>query len=259
MNSPSIAKNECYNFTMLIDNVAFRRACDELGIKIKTLSRGWILELSKNEKRRLTYGNHLGLNSELAQLVAKDKVATSIILQNNKIPVVVEKLLDKFDSKYWPNNFPVVVKPNTGSRGVDVELCNNNTSYLETTSRLLKKYNSLAVSKYYDAEHEYRCFYLGGEIELMYAKVRSDNSWKHNLSGGAMPKVIQNQGVEALAREAGLVLGVNFVTIDILDTQSGLKVLEVNSGVSVRHLLEKCPDVFNKVVKMYIKALKILF
>lgn len=61
-------------------------------------------------------------------------------------------------------------------------------------------------------------------------------SWKHNLSGGARPTILENSElysrIEKLAIQAGKAMNINFATIDIIHTTSDeLYVLEVNSGI----------------------------
>lgn len=61
-------------------------------------------------------------------------------------------------------------------------------------------------------------------------------SWKHNLSGGAKPHILQKgdlyNKIQDLAIKAGKAMNINFATIDIIQTvENELYVLEVNSGV----------------------------
>lgn len=71
-------------------------------------------------------------------------------------------------------------------------------------------------------------------------------SWKHNLSGGAIPKVLEKgklyQKIEELAQKAGKAMNMNFTTIDIIQTtEDELYVLEMNSGV--------CGDIFAQTIE----------
>ena len=86
-------------------------------------------------------------------------------------------------------------------------------------------------------------------------------SWKHNLSGGAKPTILEKgelyQRIERLAKEAGKAMNMNFTTIDIIHTTDNkLYVMEMNSGV--------CADIFANTVEggydiikdIYRKAIK---
>lgn len=89
-------------------------------------------------------------------------------------------------------------------------------------------------------------------------------SWKHNLSGGAKPTILEKgelyQKIEKLAKEAGKAMNMNFTTIDIIHTTDDkLYIMEMNSGV--------CADIFAKTVEggyeiiknIYRKAIKAMF
>ncbi len=89
-------------------------------------------------------------------------------------------------------------------------------------------------------------------------------SWKHNLSGGAKPTILEKgelyQRIERLAKEAGKAMNMNFTTIDIIHTTDDkLYVMEMNSGV--------CADIFANTVEggydiikdIYRKAIKAMF
>lgn len=89
-------------------------------------------------------------------------------------------------------------------------------------------------------------------------------SWKHNLSGGAKPEILQKgelyKRVEDLAIQAGKAMNMNFTTIDIIQTvDNEFYVMEMNSGV--------CGDIFAQTVEngyeimkdIYRKALKAMF
>ncbi len=89
-------------------------------------------------------------------------------------------------------------------------------------------------------------------------------TWKHNLSGGAKPILLEKgelyQKIEDLAKKAGKAMNMNFTTIDIIHTTDDkLYVMEMNSGV--------CADIFAQTVEggydiikdIYRKAIKTMF
>lgn len=93
---------------------------------------------------------------------------------------------------------------------------------------------------------------------------RVEISWKHNLSGGSIPKVLEKgelyEKIENLSIRAGKALNMNFATIDIIQTVDGkLYVMEANTGI--------CAELFSKVVEggyetakeIYRKALIAMF
>lgn len=93
---------------------------------------------------------------------------------------------------------------------------------------------------------------------------RVDISWKHNLSGGATPKVLERSElynkIEKLAIQAGHAMNMNFATIDIIETaQDELYVLEVNSGVCGTIFIDSVDGGYEILKDIYRKALKKMF
>lgn len=89
-------------------------------------------------------------------------------------------------------------------------------------------------------------------------------SWKHNLSGGSIPTLLEKgkpyQEIEQLAIKAGKAMNMNFATIDIIQTKANeLYVLEVNSGVCATIFAKLADNGYEKVKEIYRKAIEALF
>lgn len=89
-------------------------------------------------------------------------------------------------------------------------------------------------------------------------------SWKHNLSGGATPKVLENkevyQKVETLAKQAGKAMNMNFATIDIVETSDKqYYVMEINSGVCSTIFSETVEGGYEIIKDVYRKAIQSMF
>lgn len=89
-------------------------------------------------------------------------------------------------------------------------------------------------------------------------------SWKHNLSGGATPKVLEKSelydNIEKLAIKAGRAMNMNFATIDVIQTTDGnLYVLEVNSGVCGTIFINSVDGGYEILKDIYKKSLEDLF
>ncbi|MCC6155589.1 MAG: hypothetical protein IT367_17600 [Candidatus Hydrogenedentes bacterium] len=72
-------------------------------------------------------------------------------------------------------------------------------------------------------------------------------NWRHNLGQGAVPQVIDESAPEymeitSLAIQAAASLGVALASVDIVATQDGYKVLEMNSGIMMESLVRFLPD-----------------
>lgn len=283
-------------------NQIIRELCAELDIRYTELSDGWIFRLEKNSITHFISGNCFDLNSSASSAIASDKVSTYELLKSASIPAVphyliynpdfihkklspalesrISLLLDKF-------SFPLVIKPTHGSRGRDVYLCHTRSEAERHIYSLLRTDESVCLSPYFPAEFEYRCFFLDGEILLIYQKSRNRGSFRHNLSHGASPVILDSSSelyddLVSLAVNAGRALGLRFATIDILSAKensddpcyspilsaeensekpntSDIKVLEVNSGVTTTIFAKKAENGYVLAKNIYREALKHLF
>ena len=92
-------------------------------------------------------------------------------------------------------------------------------------------------------------------------KEKVELSWKHNLSGGATPQIIEKNDkvykeVERLAIKTGKTLNMLFATVDIIETNNdNFYVLEVNSGIGATLFSKLAPNGKSIVKDMYKKAL----
>jgi glutathione synthase/RimK-type ligase-like ATP-grasp enzyme len=71
-------------------------------------------------------------------------------------------------------------------------------------------------------------------------------NWRHNLGQGAAPQLLNADDpataqISALALRAVSVLGIALASVDIVDTDGGLKVLEINSGIMMEALVRALP------------------
>lgn len=89
-------------------------------------------------------------------------------------------------------------------------------------------------------------------------------SWKHNLSGGAIPTLLEKgelyDRIENLAIQTGKAMNINFATIDVIQTVDyNLYVMEVNSGVCGEIFIELVDGGYEMIKNVYRKALQALF
>lgn len=89
-------------------------------------------------------------------------------------------------------------------------------------------------------------------------------SWKHNLTGGAMPTILEKgelyDRIEKLALQAGKAMNMNFTTIDIIQTtDDNLFVMEMNAGVLAQVFVDVIDDGYDKMKEIYKKAIIAMF
>ncbi len=89
-------------------------------------------------------------------------------------------------------------------------------------------------------------------------------NWRHNLGQGAKPELITAddpswQEITDLAKQATAALDVRLASIDIAATQSGAKVLEINSGIMMESLYQSHQDGPNIARDFYDRIICSLF
>lgn len=89
-------------------------------------------------------------------------------------------------------------------------------------------------------------------------------SWKHNLSGGAIPKVLEagelHNRITELVIKAGKAMNISFASIDVIHTKDDkLLVMEVNSGVCMTEFIKHVEGGYEIAKSVYRKALKAMF
>lgn len=87
-------------------------------------------------------------------------------------------------------------------------------------------------------------------------------NWKFNLSNGAIASFDINSSIkekiETIAKDIIDKLELKFVSIDIVETEDELLVLEINSGVMMENLINMVDDV-KKIEGIYEKAILLMF
>ncbi len=159
----------------------------ERGITVHALSHGWILLLQKNGTVRRIFGYDFDLNDAVAQMLAKDKSATALLLQFHNVPAVEHHLFLRSDIEGYTSErgnwaalqalaeayaYQLVCKPNAGTSGQDVHRVRSPRELEWVVQRLFQEYKAIAVAPYYEIPHEYRVILLDGEVLLMYEKRR---------------------------------------------------------------------------------------
>ncbi len=84
--------------------------------------------------------------------------------------------------------------------------------------------------------------------------------WRHNIGRGALPVLVEGESeAESLALRAAAVVGVRFGSVDVVETGSGLAVLEINSGVMMEGLAQVHPKGREIAERVYGRAVAMLF
>ncbi len=201
------------------------------------------------------------------------------------------------------NNGKIVIKANDSSQGKEVYLVENKDDIKKTILDIFSRNNnSLSICPYEDIVNEYRVIVLENECLFSYKKERpkviGDGiktiedfvqelkiekpdrnldfnyipkageevclNWKFNLSGGALPKKIEDlrkkEEVEKIALKSTKAINIKFCSVDIVETVEGsFKVIEVNGTVCMNKFSEKFENGYEISKDIYRKAILKMF
>jgi RimK family alpha-L-glutamate ligase len=177
------------------------------------------------------YGLKL-INSRQSLEIASDKFLTSLILEKHNLPtpktVVCENPEDAIFA-FEELGSDVVIKPLYGSRGVGITRVQDK-GFAENVIYTLGQLNEIFYLQEF-VEHnnrDIRILVIGSKaIAGMY---RVSNTWKTNIHAGATMKPIElTKELKNLAIKAAEVTRTEIAGVDIVETNNGLSILEVNS------------------------------
>ena len=88
-------------------------------------------------------------------------------------------------------------------------------------------------------------------------------NWKHNLGQGATALTLSvdelDQEIVDLAHKTAKALGIRFASIDMIRTEQGWKVLEVNAGVMMEHFASSGEIQYQTAKEIYRDAIRKMF
>jgi len=184
------------------------------------------------------------LNSASAVLVCDDKARASMVLEAAGIPsprtfvaYSVEAALKACESL----GYPAVLKPVTGSWGRLIAKVNGPDQARSIISQK-SEHGSFHHEIYYVQEfiekpgRDIRAYVIGGRI--IAASYRTSEHWITNAARGAVsvPCPVTPE-IEELALRACDVVGARLAGVDLIETNDGLKVIEINTGGEFKGLM----------------------
>ncbi len=248
---------------------------------------GWIIELSKGAHRTLVYGYTFDLNSASATAVANDKAGMSTLLGDNNIPHVPHHLVlsptvltdspdacaDLLHSQLHQVAsrvaYPLVCKANQGSGGNLVFRIDSPAELEKAAQTIFTTQRALSISPYVDIQNEYRVIMLHGKVLLAYEKIRPKirrkdpgQYWQHNLGRGAQPRLVSPTIVKTLAPLAAAAMKVGnlqVAAVDIINSDAGFQILELNAGIMLEHFARLHAEGSTRAMAIYNTLVERLF
>ncbi|MBA2776508.1 MAG: lysine biosynthesis protein LysX [Chloroflexia bacterium] len=184
------------------------------------------------------------LNSSRAVTICDDKARASMVLEAAGIPspktfvtYSVESALEACESL----GYPAVLKPVTGSWGRLIAKVNGPDQARSIIAQK-SEHGSFPHEIYYVQEfiekpgRDIRAYVIGGK--MIAASYRTSEHWITNAARGAvsMPCPVTPE-IEELALRACEVVGARLAGVDLIETDDGLKVIEINTGGEFKGLM----------------------
>jgi [lysine-biosynthesis-protein LysW]--L-2-aminoadipate ligase len=205
------------------------------------------------------------LNSSEAVRLCDDKAANSLVLEMAGIPT--PRTLIAFDVESALRacqavGFPAVLKPVTGSWGRLLARVNGPEQarlILEQKKDLGSFHHAIFYVQEYVAkpDRDIRAYVVGDQV--LAASYRTAKHWVTNAARGAesAPCPI-TPDIEELALRACAAVGARLAGVDLIETQDGLEVIEVNTGGEFKGLMSTTDvDIAGAIVEEAVRTAKI--
>ena len=175
------------------------------------------------------------VNTAAALLAAHDKLRTARLLRAAGVPQ---------PRTGWARaagdalvvRAPLVVKPRFGSWGTDVHRCASDAEARELLVRLqdrpwFRRHGALVQELVPPAGRDLRVLVAAGRVIGAAVRTAAPGEWRTNVSlGGRKARAEAGAAAEALALAAAAALGCDLAAVDLLPTEDGPVVLEVNAA-----------------------------
>ncbi|MEM2843774.1 MAG: RimK family alpha-L-glutamate ligase [Candidatus Bathyarchaeia archaeon] len=238
-----------FNFNQLTTQVGFQppfliKGVDPLkelsSLLVRPIGRGSLEEIifQINTLHRL-YSKGLNvINKPSAIEKAVDKYYALALLEDSGIPIPKTIVTENPEEALlaFKKFKDIVVKPMFGSRGIGIARISN-LDIAERSFRTLRFFKHVIYVQEYihHGVKDLRAFIIDGKV--IAAMYRIASTWKTNVSLGAKPvKAKLSKEAEELAVKAAEALGCEIAGVDLLESNKGLIVNEVNSQPGWRGL-----------------------
>jgi ribosomal protein S6--L-glutamate ligase len=203
------------------------------------------------------------VNDREAVLTSRNKAAVHARLGRAGVPtprtVVVSNPVSEAELRAVWERFdpPVVVKPNSTTRGVGVTKAHDFDSFLGVTDYLglVHDYRatgdkSFLVQEFLPDARDYRVMLVAGVV-VGAVERRLDGGWKHNVHRGAEATgVALPADLRALAEDAARALDIDWLGIDILVSDGRAVVNETNARPTIDSETKYDPTFYDRLARL---------
>lgn len=177
------------------------------------------------------------LNNSLAVLRARDKLRSLQILAKNNIPMPSTGIANSPSSIdaiiKSLGGAPLIIKLVEGTEGEGVVLAGTNSAARSVISAFKQLHANVIVQEFIkeSSGRDIRCFVIGNKVVASMERVANEGEYRANFHLGASVNPIKITPEErAMAVKASKVMGMDVAGVDILRSNRGSLVLEINSS-----------------------------
>ena len=177
------------------------------------------------------------LNSSIAVLNARDKLKSLQIMANNNIPMPSTGIANSpasIDSIIKSlGGAPLIIKLVEGTEGEGVVLAETNSAARSVISAFKQLHANVIVQEFIkeSSGRDIRCFVIGGKVIASMERIAHEGEYRANFHLGATVQPISiTKEEKEMAIKASKVAGMDVAGVDILRSNRGSLVLEINSS-----------------------------
>lgn len=176
-------------------------------------------------------------------IICGNKLLTSLKLEKNNVPIPETRIAFSKESALElleDLGYPAVLKPIYGSWGRLVAALNDNEtakSILEDREFMGSLYSVFYVQERIQKSREIRAFIIGKEVIAANYRYAPKGEWRTNVAIGSRVEPCEITGdIENISLAAAKAVQGKILSIDILESENGLLVNEINSTPEFRGL-----------------------
>ena len=245
----------------ILDPLALTVIVDELGGKI--FYRGWPVEceaiiprigysITEEGVRRVRQFERMGvivMNSSDGITRSRDKLIACQMMSSGNIPVPITAQVVSWEDTNRAisrvGGTPCVVKATEGTHGAAVFLAKTDQHARQLVYQMLERDMRPLVQEYIEESHgkDIRALVVGGKVVACMRRRANGDEFRSNFHlGGNVEKVTIDPDYEKIAIKAARILGLEIAGVDLLESDRGALVLEVNSSPGLEGI-EKASEV----------------
>ena len=177
------------------------------------------------------------LNSSNGILRSRDKLVACQMLAEKRIPVPITAHVGSWEDTDRAVNrvggVPCVIKSTEGTHGSGVFLVHTKKQARQLVFQMLERSMRPLVQEYIGESHgrDLRALVVGGEVVASMRRKAHGSEFRSNFHlGGSVTKVELSDVQKKIAAKATETLGLDLAGVDMLESERGPLVLEVNSS-----------------------------